>query len=233
MIENMPPPLPAPRRVVEFSNGSLLAVHEYSSVQECARLTAPLLEVPTVGLSGGSTYATLFPLWAQLHPRCHATSFFPVDERMVPFNEPASNWGAAQQLFFGPLGLRDQAANHPTTRAGFLERLSSRFGTGIPRFDVLFLGVGDDGHTASLFPGTAYPDDCDNVVLQTVSPKPPTDRLTLGPAVLREARCVALIVAEAGKAAVVSSIYAGDQTLPIVQVLRSRPRSDLFVAEAA
>jgi len=101
--------------------------------------------------------------------------------------------------------------------------------TPLPVFDVIFLGVGDDGHTASLFPGQPYLDDLTSVVLGTTSPKPPFKRITLGMAPLIAAKRLLVIVAGAEKRNIVARIFGKDQSIPIVNVLSQRKDSTVFM----
>jgi 6-phosphogluconolactonase len=95
-------------------------------------------------------------------------------------------------------------------------------------FDTIFLGVGDDGHTASLFPGSPALSDTTSLVLHTRSPKPPHDRITLGLRPLLCARHLVVIVAGQTKAPIMERIRRGDDSLPIVTVLAGRHESELY-----
>jgi 6-phosphogluconolactonase len=217
---------------ISFGTNSAAAVTPFDSFAECARLTAEYLRRGTVALSGGSTFAALFPEWLALDLDLTQTSFFPVDERIVPFDDPRSNWGTATREFFEPAGISAQKAHFASSVRQYQQLLQERFGDGMPVFDCVFLGVGDDGHTGSLFPGGDYLDALSSVVLQTLSPKPPAGRITIGPGVIAAAQNAMLIVAGEGKSAVVEALRRGDMHLPVVKVLSRRERSEILLDRA-
>jgi 6-phosphogluconolactonase len=114
-------------------------------------------ERPAVCLSGGSTPHAAHTLlaspefservdWGRLH-------VFFGDERQVPLDDPRSNYRAACEALLDHVPVAPQNV-HPLTDADQYEALLRAFFGDRPRFDLLFLGMGDDGHTASLFPGS-------------------------------------------------------------------------------
>jgi len=133
----------------------------------------------------------------------------------------------------------------PQSKRCFVERMVGRsaqeyekllrsvFATKMPQFDLIFLGVGPDGHTASLFPGDRCLDDKDSWVLQTQSPIPPKDRITLGMGVIYVALQVIIIITGKEKSPVVQRMMLGDEALPIVRVLRHPVRKFLFLDQDA
>jgi 6-phosphogluconolactonase len=204
----------------------------FHSFDELAALTLPYLQNGAIALSGGSTFERLFPLWAKRSPDCREASFFPLDERMVELDDPASNWGTACRLFLSKVGKSADRTHFAISSKSYRGILKTHFGNGTPVFDVVFLGVGDDGHTASLFPGEKYLDDLTSIVLETTSPKPPLRRVTLAMAPIVAAKTVIVIIAGAEKKTIAQKILAGDDTLPIGKVLMRRATSLLFVEEA-
>jgi 6-phosphogluconolactonase len=152
------------------------------------------------------------------------------DERLVPVDHPDSNWGQATRALLGrvpipPEGLLrppvelpgpDAAAAYeralralPATRAGW------------PRLDVVWLGMGEDGHCLSLFPGRPEVDLTDRFVVDVHdTPKPPPDRLSLTLPALRGGGCCAILAAGAGKAEMVARALAGDESLPVTRAAR-------------
>lgn len=117
-----------------------------------------------IALSGGRTPAVLFELWAKEYAgqtpweRLH---FYWVDERCVPHDSPESNFGMAKRLLFDPAGV-DKSHIHPINgdcnygeeakRYSLLVKSEVPREEGVPIFDIVFLGIGDDGHTSSVFP---------------------------------------------------------------------------------
>ncbi len=215
---------------LHFSEKAKAVFYEFANFETCAEMTVDQLTSGAIGLSGGNTYLHVFPLWAALNPDCREAEFFPVDERKVPFDDKQSNWGAAHRLFLSKTGRQEDCRNFPDSARTYERLLAERFGSFPPVFDRLFLGVGDDGHTASLFPGGDYLSDRQSAVLETRAPKPPHDRITLGPAALIAARRTSVIIAGEAKRDIVKRIFQKDLTLPIVRILAERSFSELYVS---
>jgi 6-phosphogluconolactonase len=118
---------------------------------------------------------------------------------------------------------------------GYEHTLKSFYGAGgldpkRPLFDVTFLGLGEDGHIASLFPGTRALSERERWVV-AVTDGPPEPRITLTYPVLESSRLVLFLVTGAEKAAILARVRQGDQTLPAT---RLRPvGSVLWLADAA
>lgn len=199
-------------------------------LHEVAVETLPYLRNATVALSGGSTYARLFREWAGMGTDCPTSSFFPVDERRVPFDDPRSNWGTAYREFLRHVGRSSDRRHFAQSAQALEEVLHRSFKRWPPVFDVVFLGAGEDGHTASLFPGGAYLDDSSSVVLETTSPKPPISRVTLAPRVLMWARTLVGVVFGAQKQKVAKALIRGDRSVPFVRILAGHPAPHLYIS---
>jgi len=141
-----------------------------------------------------------------------------VDERCVPLAHEESNRGAAYRAGF-------LAAQQPPARELPLfldgergEEAAARVESGLGEIfdgavDVLLLGMGEDGHVASLFPGRSERPGA-RVVFVTASPKPPPQRVTLTRSMLGTARRTILVAMGEAKRAALERLLAGDQTLP-------------------
>jgi len=190
------------------------------------------LRGPVAAISGGSTFESLFPVWAE--GRIPATMFIPVDERRVGLSQPGSNWAVAIRLLLDPAGLSRQAL-HWTPTAVHLESLVRGLVPAedgrIPSIPQVWLGMGDDGHTASLFPGGEELEDLSSPALETTAPKAPHPRATLGLGALRKADDLVVVVTGSTKAPVLRRVLDGDRTLPLTLVLEGR-QSTIFVDEA-
>jgi 6-phosphogluconolactonase len=202
-----------------------------------ARIIEALSPDATMAVSGGTTYRIILRVWREaLGPI--RVKLFPADERIVPFDSPESNWGMIQQTLLQPL-------DWPQTKRCFLKNMDECAADGydrllrfifhgpMPRFDLIFLGVGPDGHTASLFPGGRYLDDNVSWVLQTESPASPKDRITLGIGAICAARQVVIVMTGKKKRPVVERMLKSDEALPIVRILKNPVEKLLFLDQNA
>jgi 6-phosphogluconolactonase len=208
------------------------------NLEAVARKSLEYLQGPRIAVSGGSTFAALFRHWApDVRARAAAGEtlrFFVVDERKVPFEDPDCNWKACYEDLLRPAGLQDQKAHYVTTAAAYGDLLRREFGAAPVFFDRVFLGMGEDGHTASLFPGKPSLADTESIVLDiTDSPKPPPERVTLGMKPIRESGMLLAVALGAGKAERVRQLRDGDESLPITLAMKGHPRAVLLVDKAA
>ena len=150
------------------------------------------------------------------------------DERCVPVDHPDSNWGQAaaalldhvpvpgSQLLRPPGELGAEAAADAYQAA--LAALPAPGGT--PRLEVVWLGVGEDGHCLSLFPGHPELEVRNRLVVAVHrSPKPPPDRVSLTLAALAGTERLLVLAAGAAKAGPVAAARAGDNRLPITRAV--------------
>jgi len=169
----------------------------------------------TVALSGGSTPKSVYeqlvapPIdWQHVH-------VFWGDERCVPPVHPDSNYGLAQRAWLAHINIPAQNVHRlrgeldPAQAARqYEDELRAIFGT-LPRFDLVWLGMGADAHTASLFPGTpALHEQQRWVVAQYVDQLQAT-RLTLTPLIINQAANVTFLVTGSDKAAALQAVWRG------------------------
>lgn len=132
------------------------------------------------------------------------------DERAVSPDDPASNHRMVMDSLAGPLGLEPGSVHRMEAEDPDLELAASRYASVLPeRIDVLVLGVGEDGHTASLFPRSSALNAVRRVVPVLDAPKPPAHRLTITPSVISTARKVMLLATGASKAAALRAAIQG------------------------
>ena len=203
----------------------------------------------TVALSGGSTpkrmgqllAGTLYAArieWARLH-------VFWGDERWVPIRDPESNAGEAKRGFLDHVPIpADQVHPFDTGLADPDEAVRRYEQTirrvvpikeGVPVFDLIFLGMGDDGHTASLFPGTSALRETDRLVVANPVPKLDTTRLTFTPPLLNAAARVTFLVGGAGKAEMLHKVLDGPvdiESMPS-QIVRPATGSLVWIVDEA
>lgn len=205
------------------------AITPFSSIEEVAQQSVSLLSRGRVAISGGSTYGALFEHWVAAAQGAIEATFFPVDERVVPLEDEASNWRVAKEKLFDPIGDTHSVSNFGADFTAYEELLIREFQGETPDFDVLFLGVGDDGHTASLFPGGAYLTDRSAHLLETISPKAPMERVSLAPKTILNAQEIVVIIDGENKKEIVHKIMKNDDSLPIVQILNEAENCTLYI----
>lgn len=201
----------------------------FSTISEVAEKTVPLLSKGRVAISGGSTYGKLFEHWVVAGKETIKATFFPVDERVVPLEDEASNWRVAKEKLFDPIGDTMSISNFGADFISYEELLIREFQGETPDFDVLFLGVGDDGHTASLFPGGKYLSDRTVHLLETISPKAPVERVSLSTKTILNAQKIIVIIDGANKKPIVERILQENEDLPIIQILKEAENATIYV----
>jgi len=191
----------------------------------------------TIALSGGSTPKPLYealasqPLpWSKIH-------IFWGDERYVPSDHPDSNERMARQAWLDQIDIPEHNIYPMPTEAGdpqidaqsYENKLARYFRVAageFPAFDVILLGLGDDGHTASLFPHTQALQVCDRLI--TVGNKDGQPRLTFTVPLINQGRCVMFLVAGATKQPALAEIFA-EISDPLTYPARFiRPQGELF-----
>ncbi|MGB7417495.1 MAG: 6-phosphogluconolactonase [Thermosynechococcaceae cyanobacterium] len=173
----------------------------------------------TIALAGGNTPK---PLYEQLATQDLPWSKFHVfwgDERYVPVDNPDSNAGMAQQAWLDQVAIpahnihpmETHAADPADAARTYEDHLNAFFGSKsepgqFPQLDVVLLGIGPDGHTASLFPQTEALQVCDRSI--TVGDKDGQPRITFTVPLLNSARCVIFMVTGANKQTALDQIFA-------------------------
>lgn len=173
-----------------------------------------------VAISGGSTPSDAYKHLASLELPWDRVAWFQVDERAVPLASDRSNWAQAGRDFGARFadGAPGERHRMPADEADLAKAADAyerllRASFGVARaaaFDAITLGVGDDGHTASLFPGLGVVGRDDRLVLDVrEQPEKKLEaRLTLTTPVLREARLVVVLARGAGKRAILERAFA-------------------------
>ncbi len=175
----------------------------------------------SLALAGGSTPRLLYELlgtefrnqvsWQQVH-------FFFSDERYVPLDHPDSNYRLVREALFDRIDVPVANLHRPRTdlddpdeaAARYEEELRDYFGTGEPGLDWVLLGLGEDGHIASLFPRSAALAETERwVTVVRGSPKPPPLRLTMTLPFINGASQVHFLVSGGGKAKALQATLEG------------------------
>jgi 6-phosphogluconolactonase len=210
----------------------------------------------TVALSGGSTPRDIHQILAA-PPYRDAIDWSKVyiffgDERCVPPNDPDSNYRMASETLLSQVPIPpenvfrmrgedtpDVAANEYASKLQDFFKLSEAGGPSpenYPRLDLVLLGMGPDGHTASLFPGTAALQERGTPVCANFVPKMDADRVTLTAPAINRAANIIFLVAGASKAPALKAVLEGDyqpQIYPSQLIRPTQGKLTFLVDQAA
>jgi 6-phosphogluconolactonase len=155
------------------------------------------------------------------------------DERAVPPDHPDSNYRMVHLALLSRVPIPSGNIHRMEAERVDREAAAREYERSLPpRLDVLLLGMGPDGHTASLFPGSTALDERHRLVLPVVGAKPPAQRLTITPPVIEAARKVAVIATGEDKALMVARAIEGPLAPKAVPVQLAR-RGVWFLDQAA
>lgn len=165
----------------------------------------------TLALAGGTTPRAAYEHLANEAVPWRSVSIFFGDERCVPPDDSDSNYRMAREALFGRLSEGPARVERMLGESSDHDAAARAYEAVLPdSIDVLVLGVGEDGHTASLFPGSSALTEKTRRVLPVVGPKPPPNRLTITPPVLNAARNVVVLASGAGKAKAIARALEGE-----------------------
>lgn len=213
-----------------YASDADLAKAAASDLIDLVRSKKPL----TIALSGGRIAKTFFDkIVAQVrnrHVEFTNVDFFWADERCVPPTDPESNFFLANQHLLQPLKIGEQRIHRlkgEIAPAIAVEQAAEELSGPL---DLVILGMGEDGHVASLFPNTpeATNESTAKFVHIANSPKPPPNRLSLSYAALADAKDVWVLASGAGKQVALKESLAVKGTTPLARVLGSRTKSTVY-----
>ena len=247
------------RRVIDYGARGQVTVNKSASdiaflaVEEIAvaflRASSQKRHV-RIALSGGSTPKQMYEViktprfrhrldWSQVH-------LFWGDERWVPIEDEASNAGEALRGFIEDLEISEGRYHpwpthleDPDDAASAYEmslRIVTDALTSTPELDLVFLGMGDDGHTASVFPGSDAIHEQERLAVAHHVPKLDATRLTMTPHLINNAREILFLVTGAAKAEMLHKVLDGPidvDTIPSQAIRPTHGRLRWFVDEAA
>ena len=199
-------------------------------------------------LAGGATPRSLYellssPLWrARLD--WSPISVYVGDERYVPPNDPRSNFRMLRETLLDRILIPPRNVHPVPTGAGTPDRDAETFEKllrktlphnedDVPQIDLALLGLGPDGHTASLFPGSRAIRESERLVLAVRPPDAPTSRITVTPRLLNAAREVVILTAGALKAGALLRVLARDGAPESIPARLVDPASGRFASATA
>ena len=198
-----------------------------------------------IALSGGNTPRPVYSEWARIGGDLlrQRVVFTFGDERCVPPDDEQSNYRMARESLFQPGRVPEESVlrmrGELEPRAGAqdyedqLRVQAERWGERLYIHDLVLLGVGDDGHTASLFPGTAALETTNQMVVANFVPKFNAWRLTMTFPMINQARAVCFLIGAAKNPELVDRVIAGDQQYPAARVNPASGNLIWFLGEKA
>jgi 6-phosphogluconolactonase len=233
--------------------------HIYETPEETARAVAELIlakakektkqSLPfNIALSGGSTPKLLFTLLANEYVNSipwHFVRLFWVDERCVPPTHPESNFGMTYDSLLNHVPIHDsnifrmQGEDNPIKEAARYQKMLEKelpFEDGFPIFDLVLLGMGDDGHTASIFPDNMDLLQSDQAVAVGTHPVSGQERITLTGKTILEAKQVVFLITGSSKATVLRQIIKHEpqrENYPVFYVAKNAKNADFYLDKSA
>ena len=229
--------------LISFANADELAARAASAWLDEIAAANHAARPHCVALSGGRIALKFFTsVVAQTKARAISLGlvhFFWADERCVPPDDAESNFRAAHELLFAPLRINDaqihriHGEDSPEIAAQKATmdicHVAPKNSGGQPVLDLIFLGMGEDGHVASLFPNKAEGTISTEIFCAvTNSPKPPPNRVTLSYATITAAKNVWVLASGAGKETALRESLFPDGKTPLARVIQSRSATRIF-----
>jgi 6-phosphogluconolactonase len=205
------------KEVFVYPDKQALVAAAFTLIVERIRAAIAQRQTCSIALSGGSTPQPLYAALAHVDLPWHQIQIFWGDERYVPASDPDSNYGMTKRVWLDLVPIPTQNVHpmltdlaEPQLAADDYDRqIRANFGLeagSIPVFDIILLGMGDDGHTASLFPHTAALSVLDRLV--TVGEKDGQPRLTFTFPLINQARSAIFLVSGASKQTALAQVFA-------------------------
>lgn len=218
---------------------NVVATRWLEEIEAAGRSGTPHYAALSGGRIAGKLFSTMAAEVGRVGRKLSPVHFFWADERCVPPSDPESNFRLAHESLLSPLQIpeeqihRIQGEEPPNFGAAEAEaeicRVAPLNCDGQPVLDLVLLGMGEDGHVASLFPGEPESVAAIHSTYRSVTaPKPPPQRITMGYMAIAAARQVWVLVSGPGKEAALSESLMPMGQSPLARVLESRSETKVF-----
>lgn len=220
------PPQPPHGKLRLCDDANAMAAEVAVAVQQLSTTQVRDQGIFRIALSGGSTPQRLYQLLAQMDLPWQSIEWYWGDERNVPHDHPESNYRMVNEallhcgkvpselVFPVPINVDDPAATAQQYEATLRRQFGAKADeSSLPAFDLVLLGMGDDAHTASLFPETTALSINDRLFVENWVPKFSTYRLTITAPLINAAQNVWFLIAGANKQTALRQVW-GDQQEP-------------------
>ncbi|WP_310557790.1 6-phosphogluconolactonase [Flavobacterium sp.] len=220
-------------RQPEFYSSKSIDFNEYASdflFEKLQQLELINLGKINIALSGGTTPLPILEILKTKKLNWSKFNFFMVDERVVSIDDDSSNFGNISKSFFEGItstrfSMVQNGISFSESIAMYQQIISNSVPigqNGFPQFDLILLGMGDDGHTASLFPSTlALLEQKEFVVLNKV-PQLSTERITLTYPVILNSKEIIVLVKGERKKEIIEELYTSEShNFPISKIIQT------------
>ncbi len=228
-------------------NPEAIAERAAQNLSQLVRVVSRRGQKATVALSGGSTPKILFKILADKYAEkidWNQLEIFFGDERSVPPDHPDSNFKTATDLWLSRVPIPEDQVHRMEAEADDLDGAAQRYEdvirervtvnpNGNPVFDLIWLGMGGDGHTASLFPGTEALHETQRMVVGNEVPQLQTQRMTFTYPLLNASSHVQFLVTGKEKAPIIKEISEGQGEYPSGEVAPTYGALEWLIDEAA
>lgn len=197
-------------------------------------------EKNNIALSGGNTPLPILDILKNHSVQWNKFNFFIVDERCVNLNDPSSNFGNIKKVFFDHIPsnnysiLQDNLSIKESLDQ-YIEIINNKLRldeTGIPIFDLIILGMGEDGHIASLFPETKALDEKKKIVVENFVPKLKSSRLTMTFPILENALEIIVFIKGRAKEQIFNQLYSEkSKNYPILKLVKAKVKIIWIIGE--
>jgi 6-phosphogluconolactonase len=228
-----------------FDTGKAAAAFAAENWMEACRESVQTKGYFAAALSGGRTPIDFYRMlsengkglpWSQTH-------IFFADERYVPATHKESNYRLVWECLLSQVPVPEHNVHRVRTEEATAERAAETYeqeirrffgieGARIPEFGLIMLGIGEDGHTASLFPGASYLTEDRRVAIPVVAEKPPYMRISLSLPLLTTAQRIMFLVTGSQKAGVVREIIEDSESMLPASIVKRRARNVHVVMDA-
>jgi len=227
-----------------FGNGKAVADFALEKWMEACTDSIENKGYFAAALSGGRTPIDFYTMLSASKNRLpwEKTHIFLVDERFVPATDKESNYRLVRECLLNHVNIPKNNVHRIDTEESTLEMAAEKyeeeirnfFGIGgdhIPEFNLIMLGIGEDGHTASLFPGAPSLKEKKRIAIPVIADKPPHKRISLTLPVLTNAQRIMFLVTGSEKAGIVREIVEGSESRLPASLVRRRARSAYLVMD--
>jgi 6-phosphogluconolactonase len=211
-------------KLKKFDNKEQMSLALASYTKDLISISESRGRIFSLALSGGSSPVRFYELLAEEEINWRIVNIFLVDERKVPLNHAYSNFRMIKKALLSKIDIPETNIFSFETEiksviecaAEYEDRIRKVFGDKYPVFNLIILGVGPDGHTASLFPGEDHYPEQDSIFISTFAPTEfdVPERLTMTLSLINSANRRVFVISGKGKSEIIQRVLDRDDSIP-------------------